>query len=927
MFPLFRFTLSNDTEGDLEISDPGGWDTAKIKLERNEKYHSLVELYDQPFTFYGEDNTHNGGLDYIRDIEETQGVDADIRIKVEVNFGDGYDVLFVGLLDLSQIKEVDFYKADIPVLRDDFWTKFINRESTPVDVQSTTDLDGNDVDVIDPLELTLTSQKINKVYDAYLKDSFAVDESDWNTNRYVQLSMDTIVLDELKTSFIIPNTWNTEIPAWIFEFKENGVYAFDIKIESVVVYYTAGGTPPNCTSTRTITSSGAYIDYYIQKNEEAPVALTKTTNTVGYGSSTTYSYLSNVSVNTGDIFRIYGDITANISALGNIATYVVLSTNNSTTVQGMIQDAGTCAFLAGTPTIFDIGVSPSGLVNPTYFNINAATEFDDTVSETLLLHDVSHSIIKRISGADLYSEYLGGGLITTQGYDTDGCGYPFVLLDGLHIRQYTFTEKPFFKSHSDLWDGVNPIFCLGLGYEELSPVGYNFLNQSFEVSLTNWEQNASAGQVFNWNSGAALADGSSSGLSSTAKIGQANTWPAGQYSIEIDVFNDSTGGLTPFQSALQIFVSNNSIGDGSEETVVYDGDGIVDVGTSKVIKATFELTESWEYLYFNFYKVGPSSGYECYISISSARLVSYRIRIEHIEHFYDSSDNSVNLSNVNNIERSYLTDSIYKKINIGYQKWESENVSGIDDPQTKHTYTAAFKKVGEEIELYSKFIAASYAIESTRRQVLEKSKDYRLDNDTFIIAINPTASPVQPELDENFTSITGLNNSDTRYNLRLTPMWNFTRWLKRLSCSFRPLTSAFWKFVDGEGNFDVTYQTSDTCLTPLSDPINEGSDLEKTLTDSDSIHGLTVYEFEHPLSWEDYKTIRNNRNKSIGISRTSSFHESFFILSLEYEITKSKAKFRVVKSINSAEDFILAEGGGFDGFMLETEDGFGLLIE
>jgi len=50
-FPLFRFTLDNDIEGPLQISEPGGWDDAKIKLERNEKYHSLVEHYEQPLTF------------------------------------------------------------------------------------------------------------------------------------------------------------------------------------------------------------------------------------------------------------------------------------------------------------------------------------------------------------------------------------------------------------------------------------------------------------------------------------------------------------------------------------------------------------------------------------------------------------------------------------------------------------------------------------------------------------------------------------------------------------------------------------------------------------------------------------------------------------------------------------------------------------
>jgi len=56
-----------------------------------------------------------------------------------------------------------------------------------------------------------------------------------------------------------------------------------------------------------------------------------------------------------------------------------------------------------------------------------------------------------------------------------------------------------------------------------------------------------------------------------------------------------------------------------------------------------------------------------------------------------------------------------------------------------------------------------------------------------------------------------------------------------------------------------------------------------------------LYEFEHPLSWVDYKTIRDNRTKAIGVSTTDSNHETCFIKRLEYDINKSKAKFTVWK--------------------------------
>ena len=117
-FPLFRFTLNNATAGSLVISEPGGWDEAVLKLERNQEFHSLVEFYDQPLTFYGQSSNGNGGLDYIREIEKSQGPDAQITILIEISQDDGdtYETVFDGLIDIPSAKEVDFYKAEYGII-------------------------------------------------------------------------------------------------------------------------------------------------------------------------------------------------------------------------------------------------------------------------------------------------------------------------------------------------------------------------------------------------------------------------------------------------------------------------------------------------------------------------------------------------------------------------------------------------------------------------------------------------------------------------------------------------------------------------------------------------------------------------------------------------------------------------------------------
>lgn len=709
-FPIFRFTLSNDIEGSLVISEPGGWDEALLKLERNQKYHSLVEFYEQPLTFYGSDSIHNGGLDYIRNIEQTQGVDADIEILIEIDFGSGYETLFTGLLDLSQLKEIDAYKADIPVVKDNKWTKFINRTSTPINIRNGFNLDGQLDYIVPSKTIKLTNQVLPLTYSARNTTlaenlaniiSYAV-YTLTSTNQYAPIDLPIVDIGEIQRKYNYPLT-NNSLVNELFEIEWPGDYEFDFTIVS-----SGGNNPTGALGTYV----NANVQAYIQINDGTPTAFSRSnTGTDGVDGKTTFTYTGTAQLDKGDFVYLYFQLTSGLTA-----TFAV--------------------------HYEDTDASLMQIIGNTYFK--------ETELECVFAHDILRSLIEQTSTYGFYSDFFGGSLVDSDfTYSSDGCGYPFVVAKGLHIREYSLTQKPFYASFDDLWNGFDPIFCLGLGYET---------------------------------------------------------------------------------------------SEASPETEV--------------------------------------------------------LRIENREHFYDSSSNSVNLDYVDNIERSYANDLIFKKIEIGYEKWESENISGIDDPQTKHTYATNFRKVGEEITLYSKFIAASYAIESTRRKSVEKTKDYRLDNDTFIIAINPDASPIEPELDQYFSSVTNLNNSDSRYNLRITPYWNFTNWLKWFASSFTPLTAADWTFQRGEGNVLVTYNSNGGCLVNYgANPHNEDDDISLANTAlTGTTFDIKVIEFEHPLTWAEYKSIRENRNLSIGVSETNTGHESYFILSLEYQITKGKAKFKLLKA-------------------------------
>lgn len=275
------------------------------------------------------------------------------------------------------------------------------------------------------------------------------------------------------------------------------------------------------------------------------------------------------------------------------------------------------------------------------------------------------------------------------------------------------------------------------------------------------------------------------------------------------------------------------------------------------------------------------------------------IRLERKSHFYDATSISVYIENIRTISREYDVSRIYNSLQFGYSKWKSEDISGIDDIQTKREFATRITKIKNKLTQHSSFIAASLAFEMVRRETLEKSKDYKFDDDTFILALNDDdVSPdrYQPETNENFNSISGLLNSETRYNTILSPVRNMIRWGNLWNGCLQKYQSSSLKFVSGEGNYDMvsdySCSTGEQCLAIICDSLSEKGDI------SLATYGGTIGYLHLPLlytieiinfSWDDWVLIRNNPNKSIGLSQSLDNFKRFFIKELTFEVCKSKA--------------------------------------
>lgn len=499
----YRVTLTNELEGSEVISNPDGWNNIKLKLSRHPKYHSLIEQIDVPIIFYGGNGVIDGGYHYIKRVIETQGINAIITINIGISEDEGanYELFFEGNLELSDKEEYSegslFYKLQCPIIQKSLWSNFVNRIETPVDLLSDTDLDGNDTQVPESIELTLLPQELQQRFSGELSPgrAFSIDPSgELAVNDYIQLDFgDITLLDEIAEKFDIPVSITAD-PAPLLEIKYGGLYQIQCAVEMSFRFegFGVGCTGPSILSSDPTSGShpAGNIEVYFRINNGTAILLNET-NYIGTpdGDSTLYTYTGSHRLKVGDQLYFYAKVVSLLSPTDDAFNLLIWGTDNGTVLiarpdQVSIGGGGQCVVDTTQLEEQDFGdTAPSGNIKTSYLRVTANTTFEETTTDALLIHDAAKSIVHRITGIpnnSFYSEILGG---ITHGYDFDGCDYKYALMKGLHVRGYTFADKPFFMSFKDFWEGADPIFNLGLGYEEKPPIGEEYL-AAFTIGFT-----------------------------------------------------------------------------------------------------------------------------------------------------------------------------------------------------------------------------------------------------------------------------------------------------------------------------------------------------------------------------------------------------------------------------------------------------------
>jgi len=231
------------------------------------------------------------------------------------------------------------------------------------------------------------------------------------------------------------------------------------------------------------------------------------------------------------------------------------------------------------------------------------------------------------------------------------------------------------------------------------------------------------------------------------------------------------------------------------------------------------------------------------------------IRIEDWKYFYNDSI-IADLGTIS-VEKTPNLKLHFKNYKTGYSKYEAEEYNGLDEFLTEREYTTRLINHDATLERVCQFVASGYAIEITRRKGNTDSKDWRYDNDTFIICLDRYYGGLEVE-QGNITNDANIIDPATILNFRISPARMALQWFQYVTTFLKSAKELI--FSSGKGNTSAEGELISECS------IDENVLSEKqNITQSDFIlnhDGIFIPELHTisgvPFTFQQYKSLQSN---------------------------------------------------------------------
>jgi hypothetical protein len=416
----YRFSII-DGSTVTQIEDPMGWDTLELSVERDNNYIGMFSGFSTDLKFTGDAYT------LIKNRFDTFGIDYLLKLKCEYLCNGSYSELFTAKLNLFKYTEEksDSCTCSVNVEDESPAVKIRSRSKTKVDLQSTTSLGGTSLTPITGIinEMTLQSRNIRLA---------------------TRCEIDPIYEG---TSFVIPTTGGTE--------RQNS-YLGLVRYEELI---DARNFVPALGELNTVNPAPTSLDPITY---EGRLKGTITTTGAG-GTSITVTpfledgasglYLANFTGTPGSTILMGANevVDFDLSGTGtwsNLATYYQFG-----------------LFLVNTATA--TGVTVTLDTSASYLLLYKDTTTPATTCNTSLIHEALASVYANITDISdvVRSTLFGRKNSAPTSYPSNGSECFTALTNGYQIRKFPLTERPLYFSGNDMWEGLNPIYNIGLGVE------------------------------------------------------------------------------------------------------------------------------------------------------------------------------------------------------------------------------------------------------------------------------------------------------------------------------------------------------------------------------------------------------------------------------------------------------------------------------
>lgn len=282
------------------------------------------------------------------------------------------------------------------------------------------------------------------------------------------------------------------------------------------------------------------------------------------------------------------------------------------------------------------------------------------------------------------------------------------------------------------------------------------------------------------------------------------------------------------------------------------------------------------------------------------------LQIEPVAFFYKDQQ-MLTFNAIPSISNEIQESLHYAKINVGYKKWEVEEVNGLNEFNSTREYRTNVETISTTLDITSVLVAGNYPIEVTRQQNFADSgaADTTYDNETFIICLVRNGVNSFSVEQNKILNPANIFDPATVMNYRISPVRNLHRWFKSIINTYANIfdSNSQIYFNAGTGNFIAAGILDDNTACRLESGLGNVNENDNIYINNLVSHAVGTplvkneyASFEYPLNVAEWNSLKDNPYGYISYTcGTDATVQKGFIKEVKYRPAKGMANFLLRK--------------------------------